>query len=226
MKSSRVFSILMLGISLVVLYLALRKPEPVGHPLPAKLVAVNAQIFEHKLEKLETPRAPGQTPAEVHFSGEEVSAALMQAAGELPPAPTPHAAATTTPVRAPQSSSSTPSTSASSGSTPADQPFAPGQPQIKDYQISFEGEITRGQFLTQIAGKDVYVTLAGRLGSQNGYITFDPTEFKVGDLNVPLSLVEGELQKKLAEQREQLRLPDDVGSIKVEDGELVMTQKW
>ena len=57
-------------------------------------------------------------------------------------------------------------------------------------------------------------------------ITFDPTEFKVGDLNVPLALVEGELKKKLDEQREQLRLPDDVGSIRVEDGQLVMTQKW
>jgi hypothetical protein len=215
MKGSRVFSVLMLGISLVVLYFALKKPEPVGHPLPAKLVAVNAQVFDHKLEQLETPRAPGHAPEEVHFSGEEVSAALMQAAGQLPPPPAPHA--TTTPVRAPQASSS---------ASAANEPFAPGQPEIKDYQISFEGEITRGQFLTQIAGKDVYVTLAGRLGSQNGYITFDPTEFKVGDLNVPLALVEGELKKKLDEQREQLRLPDDVGSIRVEDGQLVMTQKW
>jgi hypothetical protein len=217
MKSSRVFSILMLGISLVALFFALKKPEPVGHPLPAKLVAVNAQVFEHKLAQLETPRAPGHAPEEVHFSGEEVSAALMQAAGQLPPPPNPRAAATTTPVRAPQASPKTPA---------ADEPFAPGQPVIKDYQISFEGEITRGQFLTQIAGKDVYVTLAGRLGSQNGYITFDPTEFKVGELNVPVVLVEGELHKKLAEQREQLRLPDDVSSIRVEDGELVMTQKW
>lgn len=217
MKSSRVFSILMLAISLVVLFYALKKPEPVGHPLPAKLVAVNAQVFEHKLEQLETPRAPGHTPAEVHFSGEEVSAALMQAAGQLPPPPAPHTAATTTPVRAPEAS---PKTSA------ADEPFAPGQPLIKDYQISFEGELTRGQFLAQIAGKDVYVTLAGRLGSRDGYITFDPTEFKVGDLNIPVSLVEGELKKKLDGQREQLRLPDDVGSVRVEDGQLVMTQKW
>jgi hypothetical protein len=217
MKSSRVFSILMLGVSLVVLYLALRKPEPVGHPLPAKLVAVNAEVFEHKLAQLETPRTPGHAPEEIHFSGEEVSAALMQAAGELPPPPAPHPAATTTPVRAPQ---------ASSPASAANEPFAPGQPEIKDYQISFEGEITRGQFLTQIAGKDVYITLAGRLGSRDGYITFDPTEFKVGDLNVPIQLIEGELQKKLTEQREQLKLPDDVGSVRVEDGQLVMTQKW
>jgi hypothetical protein len=33
------------------------------------------------------------------------------------------------------------------------------------------------------------------------------------------------LQKKLAEQREQLRLPEGVASLRVENGELVITQK-
>ena len=82
-----------------------------------------------------------------------------------------------------------------------------------------------GQFLTHIAGKDVWVTLSGHLGSKDGYATFDPTEFKVGDLNVPVSLVNDALQKKLGEQRDRLKLPDNVGGMKVENGELVMTQK-
>jgi hypothetical protein len=47
----------------------------------------------------------------------------------------------------------------------------------------------------------------------------------VGDLNVPVSLVSGALQKKLAEQRDRLKLPNDVGDIKVENGQLVATQK-
>ena len=33
------------------------------------------------------------------------------------------------------------------------------------------------------------------------------------------------LQKRLAEQRDRLKLPDSVGVMKVENGELVMTQK-
>jgi hypothetical protein len=69
------------------------------------------------------------------------------------------------------------------------------------------------------------VTLAGHLGSKDGYATFDPTEFKVGDLNVPVSLVNDSLQKRLAEQRDRMKLPDNVGGIKVENGELVMTQR-
>jgi hypothetical protein len=91
--------------------------------------------------------------------------------------------------------------------------------------VSFDGDVAHGQFLTQIAGKDVWVTLSGHLGSKDGYATFDPTEFKVGDLNVPVSLVNDALQKKLNDQRDRLKLPDNVGGMKVENGELVMTQK-
>ncbi len=82
-----------------------------------------------------------------------------------------------------------------------------------------------GQFLTEIAGKDVWITISGHIGDKDGYATFDPTEFKVGDLSVPVSLVNPALQKKLAEQRDRLKLPDNVGAMKVEKGELVMQQK-
>jgi hypothetical protein len=47
----------------------------------------------------------------------------------------------------------------------------------------------------------------------------------VGDLSVPVSLVNPALQKKLAEQRDRLKLPDNVGAMKVENSELVMQQK-
>src|ERR1022692_1571393 len=87
------------------------------------------------------------------------------------------------------------------------------------------GDLVRGQFLTQIAGKDVYVTLAGHLGAKDGYATFDATEVKVGDLSVPASLVNGVLQRKLAEQRDQLKLPNNVSDLKVENGELVLVEK-
>ena len=97
--------------------------------------------------------------------------------------------------------------------------------QIKGYQVQLQGDVARGQFVANVAGKDVYVTLAGHLGSENGYVTFDPTEFKIGEFNIPVSLVNSALQKKLAEQREQLKLPDGVASLRVADSELVITQK-
>ena len=56
-------------------------------------------------------------------------------------------------------------------------------------------------------------------------MTFDPTEFKVGDLSIPVSLVNSALQKKLAEQHDQLKLPEGIASLRVENSELVITQK-
>jgi hypothetical protein len=44
-------------------------------------------------------------------------------------------------------------------------------------------------------------------------------------LSIPVSMVSGALQKKLTEQRDRLKLPDDVGSVRVENGQLVATQK-
>jgi hypothetical protein len=199
----RIFTIVMTVGTVVTTYQLLSKPQPVAAPQNAETARVNAQSFEQKLETLQTPRASGDTPAEVHFSSEEVSAEMSQAMSG-PPGPT------AKPVSVPSS---------------PDAVVAPGAVQVKDYQVKLEGDVARGQFLTQIAGKDIYVTLAGHLGSQDGYVTFDPTEFKIGDLNIPVSLLNSALQKKLAEQREQLKLPDGIAGLRVENSELVITQK-
>ncbi len=114
-------------------------------------------------------------------------------------------------------------TAGGSSLTP-DSNLGSGTPTIKDQQVSFDGDVVHGQFLTQIAGKDVWVTVSGHIGEKDGYATFEPTEFKVGDLNVPVSLVNPALQKKLAEERDRLKLPN-VGGMKVENSELVMQQK-
>jgi hypothetical protein len=142
-----------------------------------------------------------------------LTAAFAQATGLLPTTTT--AASNANGV----SSSSTPS-------SPGGAPEFPGAvPNIKDYQVSMDGDIVRGQFLTQIAGKDVYLTLAGHLGAKDGYATFEATEVKLGDLSVPVSLVNDALQKKLAEQHDQLKLPNNVKDLKVENGELVFVEK-
>ncbi len=203
-KIDRIISVATLVTSVIALFLVLKKPTPVAQPQPAAAAVANAQSFQEKVQQLDQPKEDGQAPAEIRLSSNEVSAALAQAAGQLPMA----AAA-----------------QALSGLSSPDTAVAPGQPEVKDYQVSFDGDVAHGQFLTQIAGKDVWVTLSGHLGSKDGYATFDPTEFKVGDLNVPVSVVNDALQKKLNEQRNRLKLPDNVGGMKVEKGELVMTQK-
>jgi hypothetical protein len=214
-KIDRIISVTTLAASLIAIFLVLKRPQPVAPAQSPAAAAANVQSLENKLEQLERPKEPGQAPAQVRFSADEITAALAQAAAMIP------ASAGTAPGSAAQAIQGPPTSLPSS----PDAAIGEGQPEVKDYKVNFDGDVARGQFVTQIGGKDVYVTLAGHLGSKDGYATFDPTEFKVGDLNVPVSMVSGALQKKLTEQRDRLKLPDDVGGIKVENGQLVATQK-
>jgi hypothetical protein len=213
-KLQRIISFATLGISIITLVLVLKRPAPVAPAAAPAVAAANAQSFQEKVNQLAQPKTPGQGASEVRMNSAELSGALAEAAGLLPSAATANA-----------------STSSASGSASGTSPASPAMefpgavPNIKDYQVSMEGDIVRGQFLTQIAGKDVYLTLAGHLGAKDGYATFDATEVKVGDLPVPVALVNEVLQKKLTEQRDQLKLPNNVKDIKVENGELVFVEK-
>ncbi len=212
-KLDRIISIATLLASLVAIVLVLRKPTPVAHPQAPAAVAQHAQSFDQKMAEFErasqqtvsdtaVTSAPdsGQTEtpgpkAEVRLNSDEIGAVLAQSLGT------------------------------GGASLPPDAAGGGAAPTIKDQQVSFDGDLVHGQFLMEVAGKDVWVTVSGHLGDKDGYATFDPTEFKVGDLNVPVSLVNPTLQKKLAEQRDRLKLPDNVGAMRVENGELVMQQK-
>ena len=187
------------------------KPQPVASPQTPAAVAANAQSFQAKVSQLEQAQAQGQTGSEVRLTADEVRAAIAQASGATPGSPAQG--------RAPSAAGPSADTSA------AVAPGAIEQANIQEPIISFEGDIVRGQFETEVAGKKTYVTVAGHLGSKNGYATFEPTEFKVGDLNVPVSLVNDALQKKMLEQQDRLKLPDFVSDVRVENSELVVKQK-
>jgi hypothetical protein len=208
-KFDRIISIATLTASVAALMLVLKRPQPVAPALPAPAVAANAQSFQSKIDQLEQARAQGQSGAEVRLNAQEVAAAIAQASGALSPGGSDAGGAV--------------AGAGSSGSLPGD--LGAGEPTVKDYSVNFEGDIAKGQFLTHIAGKDVWVTLEGKLGSKEGYATFDPTKIKIGDLEVPVSLVNDQLQKKLADQRDRLKLPENIGGIRVENGEVVVSNK-
>jgi hypothetical protein len=226
-KIDRIISVATLVASLVAIVLVLKKPAPVAPRQAPAAIAEHAESFDKKMAEFEqatqqsssggyssgasssggsegqqsegssAPAPSGQnSKAEVHINSDEISAVLAQSLGNA-------------------------GTSALSPNSN----IGGGAPTIKDQQVSFDGDLVHGQFLTEVAGKDVWVTVSGHIGEKDGYATFDPTEFKVGDLNVPVSLVNPALQKKLSEERDRMKLPDNVGGVKVEKGELVMQQK-
>src|SRR5258708_11598417 len=219
-RLDRIISIATLVASLIAIYLVLKKPAPVAQAQAAAKVEANEQSFDQKMAQLEQASQQSQPSgtsagtmqpvaaqaasstvtgpkAEVRISSDEIGAVLTQALGAA---------------------------GGAQGLTP-DTNIGSGAPTIKDQQVSMDGDVVHGQFLTEVAGKDVWVTVSGHIGEKDGYATFDPTEFKVGDLNIPVSLVNPSLQKKLSEERDRMKLPGYVGGVKVENGELVMQQK-
>jgi len=202
LKLDRIISIATLFAALVAIILVLKKPAQVAQPQAPAATAAPAQSCGQKMEQLEqaaqqaspvssgnyagtpsqsqpaVPSSP-QAKAETHSNSGGIGALLAQAAG-----------------------------AAGLGGLSPDSNVGDGEPNIKDQQVTYEGDLVHGRFLTEIAGKDVWVTISGHMGSKDGYATFEPTEFKVGDVSVPVSLVNPALQRKLAEQRDKLKLPE------------------
>jgi len=83
MKLDRIISIATLGSSVIAIWLVLKKPQPVAPPQSPAAIAANAESLQNKLQEFNEPKQPGQPPAQVRLTSEEVGAALAQAAGAM-----------------------------------------------------------------------------------------------------------------------------------------------
>jgi hypothetical protein len=224
LKIDRIISIATLVASLVAIVLVLKRPTPVAHPQAAAAIAEHAQSFDQKMAQFQqATQQTNEQPAN-QSQGQSSSSSPSVPASSSPASSSPKAEVRLNSDEIGAVIAQSLGTAGAAGLTP-DSNIGSAAPTIKDQQVSFDGDLVHGQFLTEVAGKDVWITVSGHIGDKDGYATFDPTEFKVGDLSVPISLVNPALQKKLAEQRDRLKLPDNVGALKVENGELVMQQK-
>jgi hypothetical protein len=212
-KIDRIISIATLIASLAAIILVMKKPAPVAPRQAPAAIEQHAQSFDQKMAQFEQATQP---PAAATSANSNPDAGQTPAAAAAPKAEVR--------LNADEISAVLAQSLGTAGGLTPDSNIG-SAPTIKDQQVSFDGDLVHGQFLTQIAGKDVWVTVSGHIGDKDGYATFDPTEFKVGDLSVPVSLVNPALQKKMAEERDRMKLPDNVGAVKVENGELVMQQK-
>jgi hypothetical protein len=206
-KLRTIIRLILLLISVVSLVMVLKRPEPVAQRQTPAAIKANAESFQQKMDQFsqevgQAAPAGGSYQAASASSGPKAEVHLnSQEVGAAL-------------AQANGNAELTPNSNVGSGA-----------PTIKDQLVSFEGDVVHGQFLAEVAGKDVWVTISGHLGAKDGYATFDPTEFKVGDMSVPVSMVNPSLQKKLAEQRDRLKLPDYIGDLRVQGGELVIWQK-
>lgn len=187
--------IILAGLVGVIVFM-LKRPAPPATPLTREQVKEQAQNFESKLQQIETAQQNGSTPdpESTTFTSDEVNAFVQDASD-----------------RAAEASAKQPT-------------LAEAQQQIKSTQVAFSGDEVIAQAVTERYGQDIYITVRGRLGTDSGYLRFYPTGFKIGDLSVPVSLVDPTLQKKLnePETREKLKLPGFIADLRIENGRFVI----
>jgi hypothetical protein len=204
-KMDRIISIATLVASVVAIVLVLKKPAP----MPPQSPAVIVQQAPAPDQKPADPQ-PQSQPSQAYTSSPAYSQSPVSAPTPTP-APAPAATANAKPtVGSSEVSSALAKMLGSMGGAmnlSPDSKVGSSMPNIKDQQVTMDGDIVHGRFLTEIAGKDVWVSISGHMGEKDGYATFDPTEIKVGDMDVPVSLINPALQKKLAEERDRLKIP-------------------
>jgi hypothetical protein len=118
--------------------------------------------------------------------------------------------------------------SASDTAAGADQPTLDEvQSSVKDVKVDMDGDLVKAYVIFNFHGKDLSLELDGHLGSQDGYLKFEPVAGKLGSLPLPQSTLDSAVQKMMSspENREKLRLPPDVSDIQVANGQAVVSYK-
>jgi hypothetical protein len=215
-KLDRVISVATLLALVAAIVLFLKKPAPQAQSQPAAAMAASAEPVKPVTQN-QTAEPPAPIAAQTPAAQQQPSVPGSTISQLLPNSPALASQKTNSNSNSDAISAAvTQMLGAAGGGGGAalspDSEVGSGSPNIKDQKVDYDGDMVHGKFLTEIAGKDVWVTISGHMGQKDGYATFEPTEFKVGDMEVPVALVNPALQRKLAEERDRLKLADPAGA--------------
>jgi hypothetical protein len=228
--------------ALVTLILLLHKaPAPPGIQVTAQAAA----RVDEKFQEVEQAVAAGQ-PVSMRMDQTELNSYLASHL-ELPGAarlqyapPTPGVASgggssdavAAQPGSATQPVSALPATAVSGDDSagsgmPSVADIDPMRSNVKDVKVQLVGDRVIAYVVFGVHGADMTLQLEGKLGSDHGYIRFDPLSGQIGSLPLPLSALQNAMHRLMEspENREKLRLPPDMTDLKIENGEIVTTYK-
>ena len=101
------------------------------------------------------------------------------------------------------------------------------QSSVKDVKVDMVGDIVKAYVVFNFHGQDLSLELDGHLGAQDGYLKFEPVAGRLGSLPLPQSTLDAAVAKMMSspENREKLKLPDDINNIQIQDGHAVVSYK-
>ncbi|HEV3374336.1 MAG TPA: hypothetical protein VG051_01455 [Candidatus Acidoferrum sp.] len=98
---------------------------------------------------------------------------------------------------------------------------------VKDVKVQLIDDRVRAYVVFGFHGKDMTLQLEGKLGSEDGYLRFEPVSGQIGSMPIPQSSLETAVRHMMEspENRERLRLPAEMSGLKIENGEIVASYK-
>jgi hypothetical protein len=199
------------------------------HKAPAPVVETSPQAaarVEQKFEEVQQAVSNGQ-PATMRMDQTELNSYLSSHLDIAPAGGEPSAAGNATSGTPSSGSSGTAGASpAASGGTSVEQ-IEQMQSAVKDVKVELIEDRAKAYVVFDFHGKDMTLELEGRLGAENGYLRFEPVSGHLGALPIPQSTLETAVRRLMEspENREKLRLPDGMSSLKIENGEVVASYK-
>jgi hypothetical protein len=220
----RIFRWVTLASLVITILLVLHKSSP-----PAvTVVPAAAQEVERKFEAAAQARAQGQ-PARVQLDSTELNSFLAQnleLAGSSPASAAAQSDPGASPAVTPNAAPGVPAADPNASST--QQPsIEEVQSSVRDVKVDMDGDLIKTYVVFNLHGEDLSLELDGHLGAENGYMKFEPVGGKIGSLPLPQSALDAAVSQMMnsPENREKLRLPDDVSDIQIQDGQVVVSYK-
>jgi len=214
----------------VILLVLVKSPAPKVPTDPAA-----AARAEKKFEAADQAKAAGQ-PGQVALDRTELNSYLAQnlqlegsapvsgASGSQAATGGPSANGASDPQSTPGSGASDPAAALSSNEQPTIDQI---QSSVKDVKVDMVGDVVKAYVLFDFHGKDLSLELDGHLSAENGYMKFVPISGKLGSLPLPQSTLNEAVDKLMSspENREKLKLPDDINDIQIVNGQAVVKYK-
>jgi hypothetical protein len=217
-RAYRVWRWVSLSFLILVLVLILHRapPPPVAFDPQA------AARAEAKINSLQRETLPG--PRELSLDETELNSYLHKNLDLNRENDTENAAPGDT---APRSGPKQPGTAPAPPAVPAPPPdptVEEMQSSVKDVRITMLEDRIRAYVLFDFHGKDLSLQLEGRLRVENGYLRFEPVSGALGSLPLPESALQNAISRMMAspENRERLRVPDEIRNIHIQNGELIV----
>jgi hypothetical protein len=108
---------------------------------------------------------------------------------------------------------------------PTDLTVEEARSNVRDVKVHMSDDRITAYVLFNLYGKDLSLTLEGRLAVRDGYLRLSPTRLMLGSLPIPQATVDRAVASLFdsPQNRDRFRLPPDIRGLSVENGELVVT---